>query len=277
MSTNPGDAGSATGATPSAAPAQQSVPSVTRTLGVEVGSAASDVKNYTDLKSPFEREVAQYEAELDNDSPDEVTPPAVDEAPANDEGKPDEDADEGDESEQSFDNPPENFDIDYYQGEFDAKGELSEASYKALEKQGFTKDVVDDYIEMRKEKAAALTKHWTDMMGGEDRKQAITEWARDTYSDKKKAAINKIMSGRDVDAIDVAVAAMVADYERANPNKPPQRQVGSGAPAAKPSGYANENDYRKDLRSESYRRDPAFRTQVQNRLRISAWYRAGKR
>lgn len=264
ISTNPGDAGSAAPADNGTAEAP--IPSTTRSLGVEVGSAASEVKNYTDIPSAREYEEA---AAYGDDDGDDAAPADSAQQQQQQQGADEGNADEGGASEDDFSNPPESFDLNYYQGEFDAKGELSDASYAALEKQGFPRDVVDDYIAMRKEKAEALTKHWTDMMGGEDRKNAIVEWARNSYSEKKRASINKIMSGHDVDAIDIAVQAMVADYERANPTKPPQRQVGLRGTPGSSDVYATYADWQKDVRSERYKKDPEFRAAVQRRAAVS--------
>lgn len=167
-------------------------------------------------------------------------------------------------------------DISSYQKEFDETGKLSDASYKAITgATGFDKATIDSIASAMKAQQTALTAKWDDMMGGPDQKKTITEWAGQNWSAEKKAAYNKIIDSNDVNAIEIAVQGMVTDYKAAGGSFEPSatvtnKEANFGEAA---TGYASEADYRKDVRSQQYKVDPAFRRSVQAKLSASAWHK----
>ncbi|RUT87625.1 hypothetical protein EOD14_09510, partial [Mesorhizobium sp. M7A.T.Ca.US.000.02.1.1] len=87
--------------------------------------------------------------------------------------------------------------MDALQAEFDADGKLSDASYEKLDKAGFPKETVDDFIEYRKSKADAYVTSAHAAAGGAEELGKMTAWAAQGYDAAKVKVFNDAVNSGD--------------------------------------------------------------------------------
>lgn len=169
-------------------------------------------------------------------------------------------------------------DVPRYEQEFLEKGTLTEESYKELaEKHNLPKDIVDDFIAMRLNKAEGIKTELFKAAGGEDNLNAMLAWAREPSTDGKigtayDAALDRAKTPEDYA---FAISGLRAQFEQAKGIQP-QRIVGSeGSASGAPSGetFGTEKEWRDVLRSHKYKTDGAYRQQVNQRAMNSSWFK----
>jgi hypothetical protein len=91
-------------------------------------------------------------------------------------------------------------------------GALDEETYKSLETAGIPKAIVDSYIELAKEASAALNAKAVAHAGGEEKLDALLDWAGKSLTDAEKTTYNKMLGTRDqwMVALDTLTAKMTA-------------------------------------------------------------------
>jgi hypothetical protein len=146
--------------------------------------------------------------------------------------------------------------------EFSAEGKLGDESYKALEKQGIPKAVVDEFIRMKQGEAAAVRNEVVGIAGGEESFQQMVQWASANYPDVE--VYNKMISSGDPASMRMAMVALKSAYVSAN-GSDPKLQMGTGA-ASTGSVYASDLEMVADMQKPEYRSDPAFRRQVEEKV-----------
>lgn len=251
------------------------VPSNTRALGIEVDSFSLPETGSVDLHLPGKESAPVVE--------DETPVAAPDEAPT-DLTADDNQALEGDEAADASTEQPieygDKLDVAAYQNEFDTNGKLSDATYDHISKlTGMERGDIDAIVSAMKDRQDRNVARWDNMMGGAENKQAVLEWARENYTDAQRASFNKVFDSNDVNAIDLAVKGMVADYREAGGTF--KAQGSAIDPNAEPvygnrqsvTGFASEADYRTEVRSQRYKKDPTYRASVQAKLRASSFFK----
>lgn len=167
--------------------------------------------------------------------------------------------------------------VSKYEAEWAEKGSLSEEAYKELaEKHGIPKDIVDDYISLRKSRAEANDLKIAQAAGGKESLEAALKWFGANASDADlvayNAAIDAAYKAGNADAVVAALNGFVLpQFRNANPDVKPARIVdttSAGAPGGDAGTYT-QADFSKDVRSERYKRDAEFRMAV-NRKAIAA-------
>ena len=73
-------------------------------------------------------------------------------------------------------------DLNKYYDEFQETGEVSDKSYKDLKKLGFTKEVVDTYIDGYNAQVQAIQKQANDIVGGEENYNELMDWATNSLN-----------------------------------------------------------------------------------------------
>jgi hypothetical protein len=168
-------------------------------------------------------------------------------------------------------------DVPRYEQEFLEKGSLTEESYQELaSKHNLPKDIVDDFIAMRLNKAESIKTEFFKAAGGEENLNAMLEWARESTTDGKigaayDAALDRAKTPED---FAFAISGLRAQYEAARGLKP-SRVVGSESSAqGATSGetFATEAEWKAVLRSDKYKKDGTYRQQVNQRAMNSSWF-----
>ena len=144
-------------------------------------------------------------------------------------------------------------------------GELPEADYKALEKAGIPKHLVDQFIAGQEAILNTTRQSVFSTVGGEEAYFTMTEWAADNMSKEEITAYNKAVNSGDMNMAMMAVKGLQARYA-AEEGFEPQRQVAGENTKASASVYRSLAELQKDMADPRYSKDPAFRKDVENKL-----------
>lgn len=143
--------------------------------------------------------------------------------------------------------------------EYDEKGALSEESYKALEKAGFPKEAVDNYIAGQAARAELLVMKASEAAGGKEALARMQEWAVNALSPAEVEAYNKAVIGNEAEVLQ-AITSLRARYEATYGRQP---GLLGGSPAGDSAqGYASKAEMTADMRNPLYAKDPAYRAKV---------------
>jgi len=148
--------------------------------------------------------------------------------------------------------------------EFLKNGELSEASYEAAEKAGYSREIVDNYIEGRQAVVARETNQIYESVGGQEAYGDLLSWASDNLTDTEIDAFNSTINSNDISSIQLAVRGLKARYDNEQTSEP-QRNIGGGEP---PSAdvYESWQQVQADMRDPRYKKDSAFNRKVTEKL-----------
>lgn len=145
------------------------------------------------------------------------------------------------------------------------KGELDEADYKALEKSGIPKGMVDQFIAGQEAILEATRQTVFNTVGGEEAYNEMTEWAADNMEEAEIRAYNAAVNGPDRNAAMLAVKGLKAQFESSQGYEPTRSIKGSPARAGAQS-YRSIAEMEADMGNPKYKTDPAFRKDVERKL-----------
>ena len=143
-----------------------------------------------------------------------------------------------------------------------AEGKLKDDSYKALEKAGIPKHLVDDFIRLKQGEAQSIRGEILSIAGGEESFAQMVQWAATNYADA--AAYNQMITSGDPAQMRMAMTALKTAYVAAN-GQDPALVMGSGGSLAG-DVYANDLEMVADMQKPEYTKDPAFRRKVQEKV-----------
>lgn len=160
------------------------------------------------------------------------------------------------------------FDFSPFYEELMSTQSLSEESVQKLTDNGFSNEAVKLYVEGTKALIEAETRRVYETAGGEEQYQSMLAWAADNLPEEQIDAYNRIISGGDSGAIQMAVRGLKAQYVETN-GKPAKLIQGE---TAGPSGgsFRSVAEVTAAMKDPRYAKDPAYRRDVENRLRNSA-------
>lgn len=153
-------------------------------------------------------------------------------------------------------------DINQMQQWYAQNGQLSEEHYKALEKSGIPKEIVDQYIAGQEAQAEKYRDSIISKVGGQDNFSAMAEWAKVNMSEQEIAAYNKATSSADMAVVENAVLGLAYRYQSAVGKDPKLL----GGQTAGSSGFQSVAQLTEAMKDPRYEKDPAYRKDVQNRL-----------
>lgn len=154
-------------------------------------------------------------------------------------------------------------DFDSMQKEFADNGELSEETYKDLEAKGIPKEMVDAYVEGQQAKADAYSNELYQFAGGEEAYQEMSQWASENLSDSEVDAFNSAITSGNQSQARLAIDGLVSRY-RDNGGAEPT--LVGGKASASVDTYNSWAQVTKDMGTPEYKKDPAFRDAVQQKL-----------
>lgn len=153
-------------------------------------------------------------------------------------------------------------DINQMQSYFEQNGELSADHYAALEKVGIPKPVVDQYIAGLQAQAEQYRTSLIAKVGGQERFEAMADWAKVNLSDAELAAYNRAVASNDLTVVENAVLGLAFRYQ-SEVGKDPKLLGGSNSGASVFQSVAQLVEAMKDPR---YEKDPAYRKEVRDKL-----------
>ena len=163
---------------------------------------------------------------------------------------------------------PKGHDLSKFSEEWSEKGELSENSYKELQKLGYPQEFVDTYIEGFQALQDRQIGEVYKTVGGEENYKAMTEWASANLPENEVASYDNIITGNDPSQTKLAVKGLWAQYTEAN-GKQPKLIGGSQNGVSSVTPFRSTAEVVKAMSDPRYSSDPAYRKDVEKRLEFS--------
>lgn len=157
-----------------------------------------------------------------------------------------------------------NLSLQEFSQEFDAKGELSEASYAKLLTAGFDKSLVDNYIAGQQARASLHTAELKNSVGGDQAFNEMTQWAKATLTPSEINAYNASVSSSNIDAAKLALSGLKARYTAAN-GKEPTFVKAQGAQTVADQFNSN-HEVKAAMKDPRYKQDSAYRASVAQKI-----------
>lgn len=155
-------------------------------------------------------------------------------------------------------------DFDALSAKFAEAGALEETDYAALEKAGIPKSLVDAFISGQEAIASAAQTEAYGIVGGAEQYDEMISWAASNLSPAEIKEYDSIVNGDNMAAIKFAIKGLKSQFDAANGTEPTRIVGGNAKPTA--DVYESLAQMEKDMASEEYRRDPAFRAKVAAKL-----------
>jgi hypothetical protein len=157
--------------------------------------------------------------------------------------------------------------IDYtaMESEYQELGGLSKETYEALADAGIPETMVDAYIAGQEALTQTTITKMYDIAGGEQTYNDMIGWAQDTLSESEIDAFNSSLINEGTSEF-----AINGLYARYSAEKGPNLVKGSTTNAAS-GGFASTQEMMVEMANPRYKKDPAFRAEVQRRVAISSF------
>lgn len=160
---------------------------------------------------------------------------------------------------------PAGLDIAALTNEFSTNGSLSEQTIKALEAKGIPKPLVDSYIRGIQAQADVTLQG---IFSSPQEIATFKEQAAKVLSAEERAAFNTIVQTGDQNAVRVALMGLKAKVAESSPQDP--SLIGGESPSSTGSvGFPTWAHVTAAMNDPRYHKDPAYRDEVQRRLRVS--------
>lgn len=152
--------------------------------------------------------------------------------------------------------------------EFQEKGELSDETYAKLEKAGFSKQDVSNYIAGQQALAEQVQSRIEAHVGGADKLNAAIGWAKENFSPEEATAFNKAIDQADEAGIKLALDGLMAKYKADQGDEP--NLLGGGKASTNGNVFQSVAELTAAMRDPRYQKDPAYRADVEKRLAKSS-------
>jgi len=167
---------------------------------------------------------------------------------------------------------PKGFDMAELNAEFaENDGKLTDATLKALEKQGISKGTLDTFFAGQKALMAQMQTSLSEAVGGDDTLTSLLEWAKTGLSKGEQALYNAAVDARNTEGAKMLLQGMLAKYTAAVGSDPELIGGGTGGRDSDLAPYKSNMEMIKDMNSRRYAEDPAFRETVKKRLERSTF------
>ena len=153
---------------------------------------------------------------------------------------------------------------------FTDTGEISEDDYSKLSEAGFSKQVVDTYLDGLRgvgegdEIPTQQIQNIKDSVGGDQAYEQMADWCQQNLSEQEIKAFDKITETADAPVIQLAVEGLYSRYQNAMGVEP---DLVTGRPAASgPNPYRSTAEVVAAMSDKRYGKDVSYTEDVQNRL-----------
>ena len=153
---------------------------------------------------------------------------------------------------------------------FNESGEISEDDYSKLGEAGFSKQVIDTYLDGLRgmgegdEIPAQQIQDIKNSVGGDQAYEQMADWCQQNLSEQEIKAFDKITETADAPVIKLAVEGLYTRYKNAMGVEP---DLVTGRPAASgPNPYRSTAEVVAAMSDKRYGKDVSYTEDVQNRL-----------
>jgi hypothetical protein len=154
-------------------------------------------------------------------------------------------------------------------------GELSTDDYTALEGAGFSKQMVEAYLNGLNYQAAkdsALTMQQVadvkSQFGGEEEYGRMMAWAQSNLSAEEQDAFNTLINTQPMSTVKLAVAGIHSRYTAAEGREP--KLLGGRSPRSEGDVFESTAQLVEAMKDPKYKSDPAYRRKVEAKLSRSS-------
>lgn len=144
------------------------------------------------------------------------------------------------------------------------QGELTEEQYTSLEKAGYPKAIVDQFIAGQQAVLEAETLRAYNAAGGEQGYAAMIAWAKESLAEAEIAAYDKAVNSGDMNDVLSAVKGLRARYDNEAGFEPTVRVGGKAVTTG--DVYESVAQLTADMANPLYQSDKAFRAKVEAKL-----------
>lgn len=162
-------------------------------------------------------------------------------------------------------------DFTKFEREYIANGDLSESSYKELEKAGITKKHVEAYLRGNEALMQQTITEITDMAGGMEGYRSVIQWAADNLPEEEITAYNEAMNSGNKPLIKMAVSGLVSRY-RASEGSEPELVKGRAPAANSGAGFASKEEMIAAMSDPRYGKDSAYTREVERKTGASTFF-----
>lgn len=142
---------------------------------------------------------------------------------------------------------------------------LEDGDYEKLEKAGFPKGLVEQFIEGEKAKQTLTRNTVFNSVGGEDSYKSMVAWAKTSYSADEVRAYDEAVNSGDNAKVMNAVKGLKARFEVENGSEP-SRTIEARSGRSEGSRYESVAQLMADMRNPKYNSDPSYRRGVEQKL-----------
>ena len=164
----------------------------------------------------------------------------------------------------------DSFNMDKYSNEYAEKGELGEASYKELAKQGLPKDLVDGYIAGQKSIADTQTADIQSVAGGQQQYGELIDWAGKNLSEGEQTAFNDLTQTGTTDQIKMAVQGLMTKAGMTNQPQAQQTMLQGDVSNVSVEQFNSVAQVTDAMNDPRYEKDPVYRKEVERKLANSS-------
>lgn len=155
-------------------------------------------------------------------------------------------------------------DFDALSKEYWDSGELAESSYKALEKSGIPRNLVDAFIAGQEAIVESTRATVFNEAGGEENYNSMLTWAADNMNDAEIDAYNSAVNSGNMNQTLLAVKGLAARYKAAEGFEPKVNIGGSSSKEA--GGYKSWKQVEAAMNDPRYGKDPAYVAEVEAKI-----------
>lgn len=158
--------------------------------------------------------------------------------------------------------------FDEFQSEYSEKGGLSDDAYNKLEQAGFSKSLVDSWIQGQEALASGYQNQVYGMVGGEQSYVDMVNWASDNLPDHEITAFNTAVDSGDINQVQFAVNGLAARYRTEVGTEPNLVQGNSSTNTG--GTFQSTAELTAAMSDPRYQKDPAYRKAVSDKLARSS-------
>lgn len=150
--------------------------------------------------------------------------------------------------------------------EYRTNGELSEKTLAQLEKAGYTRELVENFIEGQQARyEASYGVYIRNAVGGDKEYARLIKWAGNNLSSQEINRFNKAVTSNDIDIALVAVENLANRMEKAK-GTPPALIEGKPTAEHHTKGYASLAEMAAAMDDPRYEKDMAYTERVERRI-----------
>ena len=157
--------------------------------------------------------------------------------------------------------------FDQMAAEYRQNNQLSEERYQQLQEAGIPREVVEQYISGQQAVGTQLKSDAESIAGGEEQYTDMVNWATQNLSEGEQDQYNQAMASGNRDAILMAVRGLHSRYQSDYGVEPTLRHGSSQHEVG--DTYDSWAQVSRDMASNEYKADPAYRAAVEQKLERS--------